>query len=160
MQNGEAFGVGPNNDGEIISTMTKEDFKEDTKIEFKNKNDQPWKFISAVCGDNYSLFQVSGEASSDPSQLVYSRSMENTIFLNIGKRSPLSLFGGRNTSAVIDTEGAVIIITKFVFISPTSELECLSLPWRWKSRHSRLRWWLGHCAWREWKSIRVFFECS
>ena len=50
------------------------------------------------------------------------------ILLLILALSPLSLFGGDSTSAVIDTEGSVIIITKSVFDSPTSEIECLNLP--------------------------------
>ena len=128
MQNGEAFAVGPNNCGQIMSTMAKETFKEDRKIEIRYKNGQRCKFISAVCGDDYTLYQVSGETSSGPSQLVYAHSYKETIFLNIGKRSPLSLFGGYYTSAVIDTEGGVIIITDAVFDSPTSEVEFLSLP--------------------------------
>lgn len=40
----------------------------------------------------------------------------------------MSLFGGWSTSAVIDAEGGVIIITESVFDSPDSEVECLSLP--------------------------------
>ena len=71
---------------------------------------------------------MSGETSGDPSQLVLAYEDKETIFLNIGKRSPMSLFGGSRTSAVIDTEGAVIIITDSVFESPTSEVECLTLP--------------------------------
>ncbi|KAK8895320.1 hypothetical protein M9Y10_023768, partial [Tritrichomonas musculus] len=128
MRNGDAFAVGPNQKGGIMSTMPKVEFKKDTKIEFKNKNGKPVKFISAVCGDEYTLYQVSEETASALSQLVYAHNDKDTIFLNIGKRSPLSLFGGRYTSAVIDTEGGVIIITESVYKSPTSELESLSLP--------------------------------
>ena len=122
MQNGEEFAVESNDYGQIMSTMSKETFKSDTKIQFHNKYCEPCKFISAVCGDNYTLYQVSEKTSSDPSQLIYAHDRKETIFLNIGKRSPLSLFGGRTTSAVIDTEGSVIIITDSVYKSPTSEL--------------------------------------
>ena len=128
MQNGEAVAVGDNRYGQIMSTMPKETFQNDTKIEFQNKNGQRCKFTSAVCGADYTLYKVSGETNSDPSQLVYAHSNKETIFLNIGKRSPVSLFGGRYTSAVIDAEGGVIIITESVFDSPESEVECLSLP--------------------------------
>lgn len=38
MRNGEAVAVGSNDHGQIMSTMPKEIFKEDTKIEFRNKN--------------------------------------------------------------------------------------------------------------------------
>ena len=114
MPNGEAVAVGGNDDGQIMSTMPKETFKEDTKLEFQNKNGKPCKFTSAVCGSDYTLYKVSGETSSDPSQLVYAHSDEETIFLNIGKRSPVSLFGGYSTCAVIDAEGGVIIITASV----------------------------------------------
>ncbi|KAK8845156.1 hypothetical protein M9Y10_021338 [Tritrichomonas musculus] len=126
-QSGEAFAVGDNLSGRISSTLPKEEFGTDTKINIYNLNGQPCKFISVVSGD-YTLYQVSGEKSGDPSQLVYSCYQKETIFLNIGKRSPLSLFGGSSTSAVIDTEGSVIIITKSVYDSPTSELKALNLP--------------------------------
>ncbi|KAK8894663.1 hypothetical protein M9Y10_023100 [Tritrichomonas musculus] len=128
MQNGEAFAVGSNKCGEIMSTMKKTKFSKDTKIEFQYKNCQPCKFISAVCGFDFTLYEVSEETSTDSSQLIYAYKDKETIFLNIGKRSPLSLFGGRYTSAVIDTEGAVSIITDSVFNSPTTELEFFNLP--------------------------------
>ena len=128
MQNGEAVVVGDNIHGQIMSTMPKETFQEDTKIEFQYKNGKRCKFTSAVCGRDYTLYKVSGETNSDSSQLVYAHSGKETIFLNIGKRSPVSLFGGWSTSAAIDAEGGVIIITASVFNSPESEVECLSLP--------------------------------
>ena len=97
-----------------MSTMPKETFQEDTKINFKYKNGKRCKFTSAVCGEEYTLYKVSGETNSYPSQLVYAYSNKETIFLNIGKRSPVSLFGGYSTCAVIDAEGGVIIITASV----------------------------------------------
>ncbi|KAK8883622.1 hypothetical protein M9Y10_042717 [Tritrichomonas musculus] len=124
----EAFAVGYNVGGKISSELPNEIFKNDTQINFQFKNGQPCQFISAVAGDHYTLYQVTDETSNDTSQLVLAYDNKKTIFLNIGKRSPLSLFGGANTSAVIDTEGSVIIITKSVYDSPTSEIECLSLP--------------------------------
>ena len=65
---------------------------------------------------------------NDPFQLVYAHSDKETIFLNIGKRSPVSLFGGRYTSAVIDSTGSVMIITKTIFDSANSEVESVKLP--------------------------------
>ena len=124
----DAFAVGDNGRGQISSTLPKEELKTDTKINLQHKNGQPCKFISAVAGGLYTLYLVSGETSGDPSQLVLAYENKETIFLNIGKRSPMSLFGGSITSAAIDTEGAVIIITASVFKSPTSEVECLTLP--------------------------------
>ena len=127
-KNGEAFAVGSNEDGIISSTMPKINFGKDTKINLKYKNGKPCNFISAVNGNHYTLYLVSGETSNDTPQLILAYSDENTIFLNIGKRSPVSLFGGNKISAAIDTEGSVIIITRSVFKSPASELEALKLP--------------------------------
>ncbi|KAK8850164.1 hypothetical protein M9Y10_018284 [Tritrichomonas musculus] len=127
-QKGEAFAVGSNSNGEISSTLKKEAFRTDTRINLKYEKGQPCNFISAVTGGYYTLYLVSGETSSDSPQLIYAHSNEKTTFLNIGKRSPVSLFGGCVISAVIDTEGSVIIITRSVFKSPASELEALNLP--------------------------------
>ncbi|KAK8840115.1 hypothetical protein M9Y10_031053 [Tritrichomonas musculus] len=126
-RNYEAFAVGDNKNGEI-SSLQKKIFINDTKINLQYKSGKPCKFISAVAGRDYTLYHVSGETSSDPSQLVLAYSKKETIFLNIGKRSPLSLFGGVTVSAVIDTEGSVIIITESVFDSPESEVESVKLP--------------------------------
>ena len=48
MRNGEAVAVGENDYGQIMSTMPKKTFNEDTKIEFRNKNGKRCKFTSAV----------------------------------------------------------------------------------------------------------------
>ncbi|KAK8840242.1 hypothetical protein M9Y10_031187 [Tritrichomonas musculus] len=127
-QNGEAFAVGRNGNGRIISTISTDEFSEDTKLQILDQSGQPCKFISVVCGIDYVLYQVSEKAKNDKSPIVYSHYNQKTTFLNIGNRVPVSLFGGYSTAAVVDTEGAVIIITKSVFDSPDSEIEGLSLP--------------------------------
>lgn len=127
-QKNEAFAVGSNTQGQISSTLPKEKFSKDTQINLQFKNGQQCKFISAVAGSSYTLYQVLGEKLNDPSQLVLAYEDEETIFINIGKRSPLSLYGGPSTSSVIDTEGSVIIITNSIYDSPNSEVECLSFP--------------------------------
>lgn len=126
-QSGEAYAIGCNQNGQISSTLPK-DISSDTKIILYDKDGQKCKFTSAVCGNYYTLYQVAGKTSSDPSKLVYSYIDKKEIFLNLGKRSPLSLFGGSLTSAAIDTEGSIILVTKDVFNSPTSEIKPLFLP--------------------------------
>lgn len=98
---------------EISSTLPKETFKKDTKINLQLKNGQSCKFIFAVCGNTYTLYQVSGEMRNDPSQLILAHENKDTIFLNISKRSSLSLFGGCITSAVIDTETSIPSTNRF-----------------------------------------------
>lgn len=71
-QSVEAFVVGNNKSGRISSTLPKEEFETDTKMNIQNKNGQPCKFISAVRRD-YMLYQVLGGKNGDPSQLVYAR---------------------------------------------------------------------------------------
>ncbi|KAK8850304.1 putative E3 ubiquitin-protein ligase herc4 [Tritrichomonas musculus] len=128
LKNGEAFAVGDNRKSKIASTLPKDLFENDTKITITDKKGHLCKFLSAVCGSSYTLYQIQGETNRHPSQLVYSYEDQETIFLNIGKRTPLALFGGYNTAAVIDIEGAVIIITKAIFKSPASEIEAIKLP--------------------------------
>ena len=121
----EAFAVGDNKQKQISSTLPNEILANDTKINLQYKNGQPCKFISAVSGYHYTLYQILSE-NSDTYQLAYAFYNEKTIFLNINKRSPMSLFGGQSTSAAIDSDGMLIIIPSNDFSK--SEPKELSLP--------------------------------
>lgn len=77
-----------------------------------------------------SCYRPSEQLSSSASLFLRK---QKTVFLNIGKRSPASLFGGFDTATVIDTEGSVTVITKTISDSPTSEIKCHFLPNREKA---------------------------
>lgn len=79
------------------------------QIIIKNKDGQQCKFVSAVCGANYTLYLAFGQAKNDNYQLIYDTGNEH-VFLNVGNRNPKALFGGYKQSAAIDSEGGILII--------------------------------------------------
>lgn len=125
---GKAYAIGDNTDGRISSSLPKKQLNEETEIEIKGKDGNLCKFISVVCGAFYTLYQVSSQSYADRSQLVYAHKGEKQIFLDLNGRKPLALFGGRETAAIIDSNGGIIIITKIIFDLHTLELKSAFLP--------------------------------
>lgn len=124
---GKAFAVGNNSDGRISSTLPNKTLDKETEIIIKNKNGQQCKFLSVVCGAKSTLYLASGQNSNENSQLIYESFNNETIFLNIGNRNPVSLFGGCYLSAVVDSEGAIFVISP-KFSSLKSRIMPLFLP--------------------------------
>lgn len=56
---GEAYAIGNNTEGRFSGVIDKKIFKKETKIEFIDQNGDPYNFISAVCGFDYTLYLVS-----------------------------------------------------------------------------------------------------
>lgn len=129
MEDGHAYAVGDNNDYRIGGTLPQNFLKYDTEIKFINENDSQVKFISAVCGKFYTLYLVSDD-SNGKIQLAYAHKDEkdSPLFLNIGDKVPVAIFGGAKTSAAIDNEGEVIIVTESVFTSPNNRIKAINLP--------------------------------
>lgn len=128
---GEIFALGCNKYGCIIGSLPKSDLEEFTKFEIKDKDGHIYHPISALCGYDYTLYLVSPNKNSTKYLLAYSYSYIKTeypIFLNIGEKTPISLFGGYTNAAVIDSEGSIIFIPETVRYHPTNELESSQLP--------------------------------
>lgn len=71
LKNGQAYAVGDNRDGKICHNLSKKVLDKETEIIIKDKNGDPFKFLSAVCGYKYTLYLVMSEASTSSSQLLY-----------------------------------------------------------------------------------------
>lgn len=129
-KDGKSHAIGDNRQYQISGLLSKKVLREDTEIIFKANEGQPYKFISVVCGHWYTLYLVSNELNNSDFQLVlcYKYKTPNPLFLNIGNCIPQSIFGGEKNSAVIDTEGGIIIITESVFNSPLEKIETKFLP--------------------------------
>lgn len=115
-EDGVAHCIGDNTDGQINPALPKMILKEDTTL----KN---YKYVSAVCGSNYTLYMTKDE-STNQFMLLYCYAKKNKsnsqLLLNIGFRKPLALFGGDLNCAAIDTRGAIILVNASVFDSPKS----------------------------------------
>lgn len=127
---GQAFAIGSNENGQIINTISKEVHEREQLIEITDPQGNDCRFISAVCGHDYTLYLVTTD-TTEINQLVYVYSNENNnhpLFLNINGRNPISLYGGWRTSAAIDSEEGIYVITKHVFSSPNHSIKRSFLP--------------------------------
>lgn len=111
--NGTILAKGFNKDNRMYTNLPKEVFTEFTPFEIKDKNNIKWIPVSAVCGNFYTLINVSNPENKDETRLVYSfQNMidQHPLFLNTESHHFISLFGGCNQSAAIDTEGLITVI--------------------------------------------------
>lgn len=125
---GEAFAIGDNIDARISKTLPKQLIKEPTQVIINDSQGQPFKFVSVVCGLYYTLYQVTSQSYNDRSQLIYCYKNQEPLFLSLNEHSPVSLYGGRETAAVIETNGGIVFITNSIYASPTKELKIINLP--------------------------------
>lgn len=124
---GRAFAFGYNGDFRISETLPNGIFGKEREIVINDKSGNPCKFISAVCGWYYTLYHVLTKTGD--LKLVYSHNLGIPLFLNINVRSPIHLFSGYSTAAVIDSEGLIYIINeKLTVKSPSKKIEASSLP--------------------------------
>ncbi|KAK8890682.1 protein kinase activity protein [Tritrichomonas musculus] len=110
---GEGYAVGSNRNGQILGTHKNEDLTKEELIELKDKEGRPCQIISAVCGQNYTLYLFCSSSSKN-NQLAYVHKDHKRgapVFVNINGHNPIHLFGGYCTAAAVDTEGSIFYIT-------------------------------------------------
>lgn len=124
---GKAYAIG-DNFGEICGSLPQERFLEAREVILKDEKGKPFKFISVVCGLDYTLYLVSSQSKENNFQLVYCHFLKEPLLLNIVFSSPISLFGSNYTSGAVDSSGRIIVIKKSIFNSPKKRIESTSLP--------------------------------
>lgn len=124
---GRAFGYGYNGDGRILGSLPHDTIGK-TEIEIHDSEGNKCKFISAVCGDTYTLYLVSSEITQN-NQLVYIHDYGKQLYLNIGDHNPIKLFGGNKTSAAISDNGSIFIInSEKMHNTSSNEIFAINLP--------------------------------
>lgn len=111
--NGIIHAKGFNKDHRMCSFLPREILTDFTPFEIKDMSNIKWTPISAVCGKFYTLINVSNPEDGNETRLVYSFKDildQYPLFLNTESRHFISLFGGCNESAAIDTEGLITVI--------------------------------------------------
>lgn len=129
-KDGRGFAIGSNENGQIIGTINKQIHKDIQSIYILDNENRKCQLISAVCGHDYTLYLFSSESRRN-NQLAYVSENENSgmpLFVDINGHNPISLFGGWKTSAAVDSEGQIFIITKLVFTSPHNSIQPSILP--------------------------------
>ena len=116
----QAFGIGHNAYCRIL--------EEEKEIIIKDEYGQPFKFISAVCGNNYTLYLVKSEKNIEEFQLIFASDNNPHIYVNIIGRTPISLFGGNKAAAVIDTDGNIIVLNDIMLKNKDLVVEPHKLP--------------------------------
>ncbi|KAK8880820.1 hypothetical protein M9Y10_003512 [Tritrichomonas musculus] len=124
-----AYCIGYNDNNQILESLPQEVFKTQKEITYHNDKDERYQFMSAVCGNYYTLYHISLDRNFKHSQLLYSYyKHSNPIIVNINGHQPISLYGGNKVSAVIDTEGFIFVITETAFENPTEPISATILP--------------------------------
>lgn len=116
-RDGHAHVVGQN-DGQVWPTIQQGIIKIPRDFEIQDSNGNPCKILSAVCGLNYTLYMVTPNDDPDHPQLVLIWKYKHDgapALLSIDGRKPVALYGGQETAAAIDSEGAALLMTKSIF---------------------------------------------
>ena len=128
-KDGQGYAIGDNSYGAILGSLPKSKLETATEIDMKDSRGIQCKFISILCGHYYTLYLISRTDGIRELAYVYeSKNDSEPLFLNIENRQPVSLYGGYSNSAAIDTEGAIIAITKSLFDSPLNPVKAATLP--------------------------------
>lgn len=126
----KAHAIGDNSLGQICNELPLEKINQESEFEIHDTEGNVCELYSAVCGQWYTLYLVQPKGSTD-SKLAYVAYKKNNgvpLFLDIGGRKPIGLFGGESKSAAIDSTGAIIIITESLFDSPAPVPQIIELP--------------------------------
>lgn len=130
-RDGKLLGTGYNKEGQISGSLPKKTIDHFTEFSIKDSKGRTCFPISAVCGSSYTLYMVSDPENKNRSQLAYSSSELNSeypVILNIGDRNPVALFGSFSNAAVIDSDGAIILVPYLIRKSPNTLLEPIFMP--------------------------------
>lgn len=127
---GEIYGCGYTDYGKIVKSFQKGDLKEFTKFEIKQNDNTSYHPISAVCGNDFTLYMISRTKNSTEHLLAYSysRMKTNQLFLKTGNKNPISLFGGYSYAATINSDNSITFIPESVREYPLNDLESYRLP--------------------------------
>lgn len=123
-RDGKGHVIGDNTLFKIGKLLPDSEIKDSSIFEIYDSEGKACTLLSAVCGNEYTLFLIQSPNSNQNMQLAYSHSSikESPVFLNISGHNPVALFGGLSTSAAIDSEGTIIVVTN------SSSVQYLTLP--------------------------------
>ena len=130
LDDGSIKGIGYNNDGRISGNIKKIKYVELKDVSMNDRDGYRMTPISAVCCGGVTLYLFSRKDGGR--ELVVCDcfiSEGNPIFLNIGEKKPIAIFGGHCNSAAITDEGEIIFINRDSLMdSPELPIDAVSLP--------------------------------
>lgn len=127
------FASGSNRGYRISNSIPALDAINCEEVTIKSSQGHPYKLLSAVCGDQYTLYMAEKIRKLKPNKflLAYVYADENhcaPLIITMGKNQPAALYGGEENAAVIDANGAFQIINKSRFIAIESNSQNFILP--------------------------------
>lgn len=128
---GRARAIGDNSGGRIHGSLPKEKIIRSAEFDIIDKQKNKYDIISAVCGLYYSLYLIHPRNESCEAKLAYVYYNKNDgfpIFLDMGNKCPIALYGGYKNSASINKDGSICIINKSVYERPANSPHIASLP--------------------------------
>lgn len=126
----KGYAIGDNSNGRIYGKMSLKKLNKEEEFIIYDNEGKPCDLFSAVCGQWYTLYMVQPQGATDYklAYVAYNKNEGTPLFLDIGGRKPIGLFGGESKAAAIDTKGAIIIITETLFDSPDQKPQIAELP--------------------------------
>lgn len=112
--------VGDNSHHQIWDSLPKQVINEWKEFEIQDVYGNLFTPLSAVCGQNYTLYLARDQQEDKSLQLIfacYDKNKGLPIFLSLEGRKPVSIYGGLTRAAAIDEEGSIIVIDDNVFIN-------------------------------------------
>lgn len=103
-KNGRAFGIGNNINNEIHSSLPNELLTQLTEINILNSQNKPFKIISALCRQFYTLYLLSGDNERDKNKIFCAHKHFDSKFIEIDK-NPIALYD----SAFINDDGSITL---------------------------------------------------
>lgn len=76
-----------------------------TEINILNSHDKPFKIISALCTQYYTLYLISNDNENDKNQIFCTHQYFGSKFIEIGNKNPIALYD----SAVINDDGSITL---------------------------------------------------
>lgn len=139
LKNGHAIASGNNDDGQIYGGLPIRALKKPTEFQIVDSNNNPILLLTAVCGQNYTLYMSQPNVSTGTSQLAYVFKGFNhgtPVFIDTLAYRPVALFGGCEVSVAIDISGVILVITKDICSSTNHQPFVAVLPNKEKASYA------------------------
>ena len=121
-----AFSIGPNTGN--INHKSEKNGPKLAQLTFEDENRSKYSILSSVCGAGYTLHLIQNNSGRSFLLFCQDAVSNSPFFIQTGNYEPICLFGGRKTSAAVDSYGNIILIAQNVISSKEHEAQIVTLP--------------------------------
>lgn len=130
-RDGRGFVVGNGVKGKVHRKKNSSIYEKITHLIIKDDEGNECNFLSTVCGTWYTFYLLQSHLGDKKFKLAfsyYNTPNELPLFLNLGERNPIALYGGHTTAAALCDDGSAFILTEGMFRTPNQIPPILVLP--------------------------------